>query len=112
MATKSVSKKMRGDGMFNYFGYDPNNNNSDIITYRIIFKAITNLKLWDFVAAGPPYKEETWSESEDIRVYNIVCEMERLGHTLDGEPSFMIAIRLMEYLAKFGEKKLREKVGL
>jgi hypothetical protein len=110
----AVSKEMRGDGQFNWLGYDPTDNNLFVNTYRTMFKAIDNLDLWDFIVLGPPNNGISWCESDDIRVYNIMDEMSRIGYEIDKDNvSFAIsAIRLMEYLAKFGEDKFKKKLQL
>lgn len=108
----SVSKELRGDGQFDYFGKDESHdyvyNNSKI--YKELFIIINNLELWDFIANGPG-EECIWMECKDNRLNNIINELSKIGYN-DSNLSISIALRVMEYIAKYGEKIFLKKIGI
>jgi len=68
------------------------------------WKAITMLELWDFVEE----EDEAYMISTNPKVFEIYRKIEELGYNGHSGSSFAFIMRIMQYIAKYGEAEFKK----
>lgn len=76
-------------------------NKSDQEIFYTAYVAITITKLWDFIK-----DRRDFSDPEFNIIYNKIIELGYNGHS---GCSFIITMREMQFISKYGEKKFKER---
>lgn len=74
--------------------------------YANAWKAVTVTEMWDFVKN---YDVGSFMLSTDTRVHMIASKMVELGYDGHSGSSFGCIMRVMQYIAKYGEQKFMSK---
>jgi hypothetical protein len=78
----------------------------DIEVYANAWKAVTETETWEFVKN---YDVGSFMLSTDTRVHMIASKMVELGYDGHSGSSFGCIMRVMQYIAKYGEQKFMSK---